>query len=98
MDAQLDPLLVEHREALLTIAKRRGLANVRVFGSMARGDAHAESDVDLLVELLPDASGLALGGMMGDAERLLGRRVDVVTIAALAPAIRARALRDAVPL
>ena len=98
MGAQLDPLLVEHREALLAMAKRRGLVNVRVFGSMARGDARAESDVDLLVELLPNASGLALGGMIGDAERLLGRRVDVVTVSALAPAIRARALRDAVPL
>lgn len=60
MGAQLDPLLVEHREELLAMAKRRGLVNVRVFGSMARGDAHAESGVDLLVELLPNASGLAL--------------------------------------
>ena len=95
---RLDPLIVAHREALLALAKRHGLSNVRVFGSMARGDAHADSDVDLLEDLLPGTSGLALGGMLFDAEKLLKRRVDVLTAGFLLPAIRGRVLREAVAL
>lgn len=50
----LPPLLLEHREALLALAERRGLHNVRVFGSMVRGDYHEGSDVDLLVDAPPE--------------------------------------------
>lgn len=71
---------------------------MRVFGSMARGDAGDASDVDLLVTLAPGISGLALGGLLADAQDLLGRRVDVVTEASLHPALRARVLADAVVL
>jgi len=69
-----------------------------VFGSMSRGDADENSDVDLLVTLSPGTSALALGGLLRDAEDLLGRRVDVVTEASLHPALRERVLADAVPL
>ena len=69
-----------------------------MFGSMARGDAHEGSDVDLLVTLLPGTSGLTLGGFLLDAQALLGRRVDVVTEQGLHPALRERVLADAVPL
>ena len=95
---ELPALITQNRRALLAIAERHGLCNVRVFGSMARGDAHEDSDVDLLVDATPDARGLALGGMLVDAEELLKRPVDVVTEGFLLPAMRERVLREAVPL
>ncbi|MCK7495282.1 MAG: nucleotidyltransferase domain-containing protein [Comamonadaceae bacterium] len=70
---------------------------MRVFGSMARGDADDDSDVDLLVTLAPGASGLALGGLLMDAQELPGRRVDLVTEGGLHAALRERALAEAVP-
>lgn len=94
----MHPLIEAHRTELLAMARRRGMAGVRVFGSMSRNDAHTDSDVDLLVNLLPGTSALALGGLLLDAQELLGRRVDVVTEASLHPALRERVLADAVPL
>ncbi|MGC4077001.1 MAG: nucleotidyltransferase family protein [Rubrivivax sp.] len=94
----MHPLIETHREQLLAIARRRGVTGVRVFGSMSRGDAHDDSDVDLLVSLRPGVSALALGGLLLDAQELLGRRVDVVTEASLHPALRERVLADAVAL
>jgi len=94
----MHPLIETHRTELLALAKRRGVTGVRVFGSMSRGDARDNSDVDLLVTLLPGISALALGGLLLDAQDLLGRRVDVVTEAGLHPALRERVLADAVPL
>lgn len=94
----MHPLIESKREALLAIAKRRGAISVRVFGSMARDDARDDSDVDLLVTVAPGTSGLALGGLVLDAQELLGRRVDVVTEQGLHPALRSRVLADAVPL
>ncbi len=80
------------------VARRHGVIDLRVFGSMARGDASADSDVDLLVTLAPGTSGLALGELLMDAQDLLGRRVDIVTPAALHPALRDRVLSEAVEL
>ncbi|MBU6378745.1 MAG: nucleotidyltransferase family protein [Gammaproteobacteria bacterium] len=94
----MDPIIESHREELVALARRRGLTGLRVFGSMSRGDAHANSDVDLLVSLSPGTSALALGGLLMDAAELLGRRVEVVTEAGLHPAIRDRILAEAVPL
>ena len=91
-------LIESHREQLLSLARRRGVTSVRVFGSMARGGERDDSDVDLLVTLAPGTSALALGGLLLDAQELLGRRVDVVTVASLHPALRDRVLADAVPL
>lgn len=93
----MDPIIESHREELVALARRRGLTGLRVFGSMSRGDAHANSDVDLLVSLSPGTSALALGGLLMDAAELLGRRVEVVTEAGLHPAIRDRILAEAVP-
>lgn len=92
------PLIETHRTALLALAARRGVTRVRVFGSMRRGDARDDSDVDLLVTLSPGTSALALGGLLLDAQELLGRRVDVVTEASLHPALRERVLAEAEPL
>lgn len=94
----MHPLIEAHREELLAIARRRGASSVRVFGSMARGDARPDSDVDLLVTLAPGVSGLALGGIVVDMQELLGRRVDVVTEAALHPELRRRVLATALAL
>ena len=91
-------LIESHREQLLAIARRRGITSVRVFGSMARDEALEGSDVDLLVTLAPGTSGLALGGLLLDAQELLGRHVDVVTETSLHPALRDRVIADAVAL
>ena len=91
-------LIESHREQLLSLARRHGVTSVRVFGSMVRGEEREDSDVDLLVTLAPGTSALALGGLLLDAQELLGRRVDVVTEASLHPALRDRVLADAVPL
>jgi len=94
----MHPLLESHRDELIALARRRGVTAIRVFGSMSRGDADEDSDVDLLVTLSPGTSALALGGLLMDAKELLGRRVDVVTEASLHPALRERILADAVAL
>ena len=91
-------LIETHRAELLALARRRGVTGVRVFGSMSRGDGSDNSDVDLLVTLAPGTSALALGGLLLDAQELLGRRVDVVTEASLHPALRERVVASAVPL
>lgn len=94
----MNPLLEAHRNDILDLADRHGVSAVRVFGSMARDDAGMGSDVDLLVELRPGRSLLDLGALLMDLQDLLRRRVDVLTEAALHPAIRERVLREAVPL
>ena len=94
----MHPLIEAHRSELLSLTRKRGVTAIRVFGSMSRGDASEASDVDLLVTLAPGTSALALGGLMLDAQELLGRRVDVVTEASLHPALRARVVAGAVPL
>jgi len=94
----MHPLIETHRSELIALAQQRGIAGLRVFGSMSRNDAGEHSDVDLLVTLPPGTSALALGGLLLDAQELLGRRVDVVTEASLHPALRERVLADAVPL
>lgn len=86
------------RAAVLRIARQFGARSVRLFGSLARGEADAASDVDILVELEPGRSLLDLGGMQFELEALLGRHVDVVTERGLRPRIRDRVLREAVPL
>jgi predicted nucleotidyltransferase len=93
MHAFLEP----HRPALRRLAERHGLQSIRVFGSMARSDADAQSDVDLLVEA-PGLSGFALGALLMDAQDLLGRKVDIVTVNALHPAMRDRVLLESEPV
>jgi predicted nucleotidyltransferase len=94
----MHPLIETHRAELLALARRRGVTGVRVFGSMSSGDGSDDSDVDLLVTLAPGTSALALGGLLMDAQELLGRRVDVVTESSLHPALRDSVVAGAVPL
>ncbi len=94
----MHPLIETHRAEILSLAERYGLRDVRVFGSMARGDAKERSDIDLLVTAPEGTSGLALGGLLMDVSELLGRKVDVVTERAIRPSLRDRILREAVRL
>jgi len=91
-------LLHEKREDILRIASKRGAYNVRVFGSVARGEADSKSDIDLLVDLEPGRSLFDLGGLLMDLQDLLGQNVDVVTERGLRERIRERVLKEAVPL
>ena len=88
-------LIETHRSEIRALAQRHGFDNVRVFGSMARGDGDERNDVNLLVTLPADKTGLALGALLMDVQDLLGRRVDVVTEDGLHPAFRDRVLKDA---
>jgi predicted nucleotidyltransferase len=94
----LEDLLKAKREEILRVCAKYGAHNVRVFGSVARGEADELSDIDFLVELEPGRSLFDLGGLQYDLERLLGCRVDVVTERGLNPRIRERVLREALPL
>lgn len=83
------------KASIVDAADRRGLSDVRVFGSVARGQAEAGSDVDLLVHPAPDASVFDLAGFMAEVEQLLGVSVDVVSDRGSGPTmdrIRAEAL------
>ena len=94
----IEELLKDRREDILRIAAQHGAHNVRVFGSVARGEAHPDSDVDLLVEMEAGRSLLDLGGLLMDLQALLGREVDVVTDKGLRDRIRTRVLQEAKPL
>lgn len=91
-------LLKKHREAILAIAARHGARNVRVFGSVARGEATEESDVDFLVDVGPQHSPFFPGGLAVDLEELLGREVDIVVEGGESPYLRARIHAEAVPV
>lgn len=86
------------RETILQIAQRHGATNVRVFGSVSRGEARADSDVDFLVDLDAGRSLFDLGGLLMDLQEFLGCPVDVVTAKGLRPRIRERVLREAISL
>lgn len=91
----MSPLIENHRAQLRALAAQYGVADLRVFGSMARGDDDPDSDVDLLVRPLPGTTALDLGGLLMDAQDLLHRRVDLVSERALSPLIRERVLAEA---
>lgn len=90
--------LARVREQILAAAARHGAGNVRVFGSVARGEADAASDIDFLVDFEPGRSLLDLAALLVDLEDLLGHPVDVVTEPGLKARIRQRVLAEAVPV
>jgi predicted nucleotidyltransferase len=94
----VDELLKHKRDEILATAARYGASNVRIFGSVARGEADEASDVDFLVDMAPGRSLLDLGGLLVELQELLGRPVDVTTPNGLKPRIRQRVLNEAVPL
>ena len=90
--------LKRHRADVLKLAAQYGATDIRVFGSVARGDANESSDIDLLVRMTPGRSVFDIGGLLMDLQDLLGRRVDVVTERGLRPRVREQVLREAVPI
>jgi predicted nucleotidyltransferase len=84
--------------AIRRIAAKHGAQHVRIFGSMARGEAGPGSDIDLLIDKGPETSPWFPGGLIVELEALLGRKVDVVTEKGLSPYLREQILREAVPL
>ncbi len=94
----IDEILKDKRDDILRIAREHGAHNIRVFGSMARGDAGVDSDVDFLVELEEGRSLLDHVALVQDLEDLLDRKVDVATVGALHWYIRDRVMAEAVPL
>ena len=91
----IDELLKEKREEILRIAAVHGARNLRVFGSVARGEADESSDIDLLVDMEPGRSLLDLAALFSDLSDLLGRKVDVVTEKGLYWLLRRRILKEA---
>lgn len=90
--------IMRQRQAILALADRHGAANVRIFGSVARDEARAVSDIDFLIEMRPHHSPWFPSGLRLDLQDLLGQDVDVVTEPMLDAEIRANVLREAIPL
>lgn len=92
--------IAAHRDELDGVLRRYGARNPRLFGSVARGDATAESDVDVLVDLEPDGGNelLRVAGLGEEFSQVLGTRVDVVTASLLRTRVSETALADAVTL
>jgi predicted nucleotidyltransferase len=86
------------RDEVLRVAARHGAGNVLLFGSVARGDESAESDIDLLVDVTGETTPWFPASLIADLEQLLGRPVQVVIRRSLSPLIRESVLREAVPL
>jgi len=95
---RLERLLLEKRDDIKRIAARHGAYNLRLFGSVARGEARPESDIDFLIDVGPTTSSWFPAGLILDLEDLLGRRVEVITEKALNPELRDHVLREAIPL
>jgi len=94
----IDRILVEKREDILRIAAKHGVGRIRVFGSAARGESGSESDLDLLVEVTGPTTPWFPGGLVGELEEFLGRRVDIVEPDGIREPLRRQILQDAVPL
>ena len=94
----IEEILAAYREEILQIAAKYGAYNVRVFGSVARGEASPDSDVDFLVELEPQRTLLDQIALMQSWEKLLGRKVDVTEPETLHELIREQVLQEAVIL
>jgi uncharacterized protein len=97
-DNRLETLLSKKRAAILNLAGRHGASNVRVFGSIARGEAAPDSDIDLLVKMKEGRSYFDLVGLWQDLEELLKTRVDVLADDGLSPHLQERILKEARPL
>jgi len=88
--------LKQKRDEIISIVRRNGGREVRIFGSLVRGDSRNDSDVDFLIELEPGRSLLDIIAIKQDLEELLQRKVDVVTENAVSPYIRAEVLGQAI--
>jgi len=94
----LEELLKAKREEILRVCAKYGAYNVRVFGSVARGEPDEQSDIDLIVDFEPGRSLLDHAGLWLELQELLGVKVDVVSSRGIKPRIRERVLREGIPL
>jgi len=94
----LQEIRSRYRAQIVAAAERRGARNIRIFGSVARGDQRYESDIDFLVDFEPGRSLLDLTGLWLDLETVLGCKVDVVSGRGLKPRMASEVMRDAVSL
>jgi uncharacterized protein len=95
----IQELLKQQRSQIIALAEKHGASNVRVFGSVARGEATEDSDIDFLVDYdLEKITPWFPGGLLLDLEQLLNRKVDIVTVDMLKERIRDRILLEAVRL
>jgi predicted nucleotidyltransferase len=97
-DTPLGRRLRRHRTAVLETARRHGASNIRVFGSVARGEDGPDSDIDLVVDLAPGTGLVGLGTLERDLESVLGTSVDVAPSDSLRPAVRDAVDGEAIPL
>ena len=97
-DSPIGQRLFRQRRAVIDAAARRGASNVRIFGSVARGDETEQSDLDLLVDLDGDVGLVALAGLAREISEIVGVNVDVVPAELLKPAMRERVLAEAISL
>jgi uncharacterized protein len=97
-DTPLGRRLRQRRRQVLAAAEKHGASNVKVFGSVARGEDTPESDIDILVNLSPRSSLVTLGRLERELSDVLGMPVDVVPAEGLRPAVRAEAEEEAIPL
>lgn len=96
---KLQKLLKEKREDILAVAAQHGAFNIRVFGSVSRGEETEDSDIDLLIDYdLAKIPAWFPGGLLMDLQDLLDRKVDIVTEQGLSHLIKDRVLADAKPL
>lgn len=95
---KIEEMITAKRDEIRRLAEQHGATNIRLFGSVVRGEARAESDVDLLVDVTAQTSSWFPIGLILDLEKLLGRRVEIVTERALNKDLREKVLREAVPL
>ena len=94
----LETLRSERRDEIIRLAEQHGAHSLRVFGSVARGEANEDSDLDLLVAWEPGRSLLDHAGLVQDLQELLGTKVHVGTEKSLHWYVRDRILREATPL
>jgi len=91
-------VLQQKREAILEIARRYGASDIRIFGSVARGDNTEASDVDLIVRFEPGRSLFDHGGLLMDLQDLLGVKVDVISEHGMRERFRNHVMKEAIPL
>jgi uncharacterized protein len=94
----MSPLLQQHRKLILALARKRGVKNVRVFGSFARGEENKESDLDLLVLMRNGKDLLDLIAFLEDVQEVMKRDVDVIDERGLKPYVRDKVLSEAIAL
>jgi predicted nucleotidyltransferase len=94
----LKQLVIDQKPNIQNIAKKYGAYNIRLFGSVAKGVEHSNSDVDILVNMEKGRTIFDLGGLLMELQILLNHKVDVVTEAGLRKRIQKRILKEAVPL